>query len=88
MSKCNFGTVQCNGETIRLAEEASPSARAFARCFNDAADGESYIAEWQARGTRPNGERVMVYWQFEQVKGQEQEPDTLDWDAPDRIVEL
>ena len=68
-----FGTVKKDGKEIRLTGDATPSNRVFFGWWGDASEGESYTDEWVADGIDENGNDVQVYWQFDQIKGEEPE---------------
>lgn len=74
-----FGDVTCEGSTYSLTDQAELTNRVFPGWVGDVETGESYTSEWAANATGPDGESYQVVWQFEQVKGKEQEPDMLNW---------
>ena len=78
--KNTFGDVTIDGKIYSLTEQAELTNRVFPGWWGDAESGETYTSEWSARAIGPDGEPYEMIWQFEQVKGSEQEPDTLDWD--------
>lgn len=81
MATTNFGTVNHNGKVITLTDQAVLSNRVFTSWWGDASEGESYTAEYHANGVDENGNDVMVYWQFDEIKGQEPEDESnYPWD--------
>lgn len=76
----DYGSVTYEGVSYRLQEQAEQTCRVFPGWWGDAKAGERYLSEWFAPALSPDGEKVTVYWQFEQIRGNEQEPDSLDWE--------
>jgi hypothetical protein len=88
----NFGTIEHNGKTITLDEQAYLTSRLMNEYGNDLqyqGDGDTYMDEWAAGGHTSNGTKVMVYWHFEICReGVEKEgaysaetlPEDYDWD--------
>lgn len=70
------------GKKITVEDEAVLSNRVFTGWWGDAEEGDEYTAEYHANGTDEDGNSVMVYWQFGEIKGEEVE-DASDypWDA-------
>lgn len=67
-----FGTVTYKGQRLALAEQATPSNRVFSGWWGDAEENDGrYTAEYQASAVDTKGNSYMVYWQFDQIKGQE-----------------
>ena len=84
----NYGTVNYEGQTITLTQDAYQTSRLFDGCFQNAEMGEAYIDEWRAEGVDNQGNEVVVTWHFEQVKGQEMEAEFLPWEDEKSIVEV
>lgn len=84
----DFGTATIDGITYTLTGQAELSNRVFPNWWGDAKEGESYISEWEAPGVDADGNDVIVRWQFDEIKGSETEPDSLDWDSPYSVREV
>ncbi|MDD2749140.1 MAG: hypothetical protein PHX24_03555 [Acidithiobacillus sp.] len=69
-------------------DQADYSNRVFPRWWGDAKEDEYYLAEWCAQAITKNGEKYMIFWQFDEVKGHESSPDDYDWEKIDRIQTL
>jgi hypothetical protein len=69
----NKDTVTFKGKTYSLDTQAEPTSRLFDGGFQSAKEGETYTDEWGAYATGPDGEQVMIVWQWQMVKGQEPE---------------
>lgn len=88
----NFGTIEYNGETITLTEQAHQTNRVLTEYGDDLqwiGNGDSYMTEYEAHGTRADGTEVIVRWHFEIAReGKEvdgaypwwAEEDSYDWD--------
>lgn len=74
-----FGGFVYEGKVFCASEHMHPSDRVFDGCILDAKDGDEYIDEWCAFGFDIKGNRVVLYMTFQQVKGQEVEPENLNW---------
>jgi hypothetical protein len=81
----DFGKVTLDGKTYSMTAQAELTNRVFTGWFGEAAGGETYWSEWSAPAVDTDENEYEVYWQFEQIKGDEQEPDTLNWDDADRV---
>ncbi len=80
-----------NGMKLFVDDNASPSCRVFTGWWGDAEDGEAYTDEWSVDATSEDGSNWKIYWQFEQIRGQEpEEADALPFDDEhiDRIETL
>lgn len=76
----NFGTINQDGNEYTLTQEADYSNRVFPGWYGDAQEGESYTAEFSAAAVDANGDTHRVYWQFDEVKGQERaDAGSYDW---------
>jgi hypothetical protein len=78
----DYGTAILVGERFQLTAEVELSNRIFPGWFGDVETGESYIAEFNAPAIDSKGNRWLLFWQFEQVKGCEEEADSLNWEEP------
>lgn len=77
----DYGIVTYHGKEYRVVEQATLSNRVFPGCFSDAEEGERYISEYVARAVDLRGSEYKVTWQFQEVKFQEQEDESLlPWD--------
>ena len=74
-----FGGYVFEGKVFCGVENMYPSNRLFDGCYSQVEDGEEYVEEWTALGYDIKGNRVQLYMQFKQVKGQEVEPENLNW---------
>lgn len=85
-----FGTVAHEGNVYWLTQHPDYSNRPFGGWWGDAQEGESYTAEFEADAVDGAGDVYRVRWQFEVVKGEEPELDSLDWDeiADVTLVEM
>jgi len=68
------------GEKYAVLCQAELSNRVFAGWWGDAKIGGDYTAEWVAPAIGANGRDYKVIWQFYEVKGEENDPDSYDWD--------
>ena len=80
-------------KNIKLRTEAEPTGRLLPAPYTDfsvAEDGEEYQSEWSAEGEDlVTGEAVRVFWIQSQIKGEELDPDRLDWEnTVDRVEYL
>ena len=75
-----YGTLEHNGKTYMMTGQSELTNRVFPNWWGDAAEGETYISEWFAPAVDVDGNEYQVIWQFDQVRGDEQEPDSLNWD--------
>lgn len=81
-----FGSYEFEGKTYYAARQMEYTNRVFPGCYNDAKDGDEYTSEWSTPGYDENGNRVEIYMEFEEVKGEEVEPENLDWSfEPSRV---
>jgi len=79
---------ECEGENwldkleeIELTLEDQPelTSRLFDGGYQDATEGNEYQQEWSQDATHGE-DKYKIVWQFEQVKGLENEADYLDFD--------
>lgn len=69
----DYGKIEFKGAIIALEEHAGVSYRVYYGGWSSATDGETYLAEYVARGIADNGDSVLVTWQFPLVRGVELE---------------
>lgn len=81
-----FGSYELDGKTYYATRQMELTNRVFPGCYNDAEDGDEYTTEWSAPGYDENGNRVEIYMEFEEVKGEEVEPENRNWySEPSRV---
>ena len=73
--------IEFNGQTYMGDGEAFATGRIFPGCFNDVENGEEYTNEWAEDAIDKDGNNVQIIYHFEDVKGEEPEPDTYDWES-------
>ncbi len=80
MTEIETDTVKFENQKIRIDRDDQPSGRLLPKCHNyhEVEMGDKYWSEWVAYG-RSEDDDVAIYWIFEQSKGEEDEPDMLDW---------
>ena len=83
--KQDFGTATFEGKTYTLDCVAYLTNNVFLGWFGDAAEGESYTAEYEATAHDTDGTNYGIRWQFETVKGQEPE-DESDYPFDDQHI--
>lgn len=66
-------TVTFKNQTYTIDGEGYPTCAVFAHSIHSAADGETYTDQWQDRGTDSHGNRVIITWEWEMVRGEEPE---------------
>nr|DAG15724.1 MAG TPA: hypothetical protein [Caudoviricetes sp.] len=74
-----FGGYVYEGKVYCATRQMELSNRYFPGCYQDAEDGMEYLEEWSAPGYDTKGEKVELFMRFRQVKGQEVEPENLNW---------
>lgn len=67
----NFGSATYKGTLYQLTSQAELTNRVFAGWRGDAGEGDEYTAEWSAYGISPDGDRVVIVWQWTEIKGDE-----------------
>lgn len=77
--ECEFGSYEFEGKTYYAARQMEPTSRLFPGCFNDAEEGEEYTSEYSAPGYDENGTPVEIFMTFTEVKGEEVDPENLNW---------
>ena len=81
-----FGSYDFEGHTYYAARQMELTNRLFAGCYNDAEDGDEYTEEYSAPGYDENGNPVEIFMNFTEVKGEEVDPENLNWSQDaDRI---
>lgn len=74
-----FGSYEFEGQTYYAACQMELTNRLFDGCYNDAEDGDEYTEEYSALGYDENGNPVEIFMAFPQVKGEEVDPENLNW---------
>lgn len=77
--ECEFGSYHFEGKTYYAARQMELTNRLFDGCYNDAEDGDEYISEYSAPGYDETGTPVEIFMAFPQVKGEEVDPENLNW---------
>lgn len=75
-----------DGKDLTVTRQAELTSRLFDGGWHGAKDGEEYIAEWDLIAEDEDSNRYKIVYQFEQVKGEEEEPDSLPWDEVSHIT--
>lgn len=90
-NEMKYGTVDFEGKTYNLKAQADFTNRVIPHIpnnFNDVENGEAFRFEMSAPAVDEEGNEYIVYWIFEDVKGDERELDSFDYDDVDRVEEL
>lgn len=74
-----FGGYVYQGCVYCATRQMTLSNRFFPGSIHHAGDGEEYLEEWSAPGYDTKGKKVELFMRFRQVKGQEVEPENLNW---------
>lgn len=61
------------------ADDAELTNRVFDGSYQDVEPGEQYTVEYAALATDENGVECQIFWQFDDVKGQERQADEYEW---------
>lgn len=77
--ECEFGSYELSGKTYYATRQMEPTSRLFPGCFNDVEEGEEYTSEYSAPGYDENGTPVEIFMTFTEVKGEEVDPENLNW---------
>jgi hypothetical protein len=77
-----------DGRELHVVQQAELTNRVFPGWFGDAKEGEEYTAEYFLVAEDADGERYVIVYQFDEAKGEEDDPDTLPWDEISRITEV
>jgi len=87
----DYGTVEFKGKEYVLDGQADFTNRLInggeGTNFVDAAEGETYTAEFSAPAHDAEGNQHTVYWMHDMTKGDEPELDTLDWSNVSKVRE-
>jgi hypothetical protein len=81
-------TIKFEGKEIELTSEAEYTNRLLNSAYtnyHEAEEGEEFSFEMSAQGIDEEGNEVVVYWIFEDVKGDQKELDEFDYDEVDRV---
>lgn len=81
-----MATVSYQGKNYKLIGDISATNRVFSGWWGDAKNGEEYIAEYSAPAVGDDGEEYVIRWQFDVIKGDEPEDDTLDWENVYQVI--
>lgn len=73
-----------DGEEINL----TTLEREFLGCFEEAEEGEEYVSEYSAPGYDENGNPVEIFMMFTEIKGEEVDPENLNWSQDADRVEV
>lgn len=91
MSEKRYGTVESDGKFYTVTTDAVTTNRVLnnGQDYNDKGDGEIYEFEMSADAIDPEGNGYIVYWVFEDVKGDggKESLDLFDYDVVNRVVE-
>ena len=76
---------------LTIDDEVYPTCRLFDNCFSNANNGEKYITEYACDAVYDDDgeqEEYKIYWQFEEIKGEEREIDQYDWESTKNIYKI
>lgn len=82
------GTVEFKGKHYALIDKAELTNRLFMGWWGDAYEGDEYVSEFSAPAMGQDGCEYCVLWQFDVVKGQEPDDDTLPWQIVHNVVAI
>lgn len=85
----NYGTVVFEGKEFMLTGETDFTNRLLDGSFtnfHEATDGEDFDFEMSAPGVDAEGNEVVVYWIFSDVKNEQKELDEHDYDNVNRVI--
>lgn len=80
-----YGFYYFAGTQYAATAQPELTNRAWDGGWTGAADGDDYTAEWSAPGVDKDGLEVVITWHFEEIKGQENEPENLNWDVVEKV---
>lgn len=81
-----FGSYQFEGKTYYATRQMEFTNREFLGCFEEAEEGEEYVSEYSAPGYDENGNPVEIFMMFTEIKGEEVDPENLNWSqGADRV---
>lgn len=85
-----FDTIIFNDKEYILAEQAEITNRllSYPKNFNDVSEGEEFDFEMSARAYDREGFSYMIYWIFSDIKGNEKELDSFDYDDVADVKQL
>lgn len=83
-----FGTVEFKGKTYWLKAQAEMTNRLMQNAYHEASEGEEYEFEMSSDATDEEGNEYVVYWVFEDIKGEEIELDMYDYSDVDRVEQI
>lgn len=83
-----FGSYQFEGRTYYATRQMEFTNRGFLGCFGEAEEGEEYVSEYSAPGYDENGNPVEIFMMFTEIKGEEADPENLDWSQDADRVEV
>lgn len=82
----DFGSYELDGKTYYATRQMEYTNTAFPGSVFDKYEDGSYWEEWSAPGYDEEGNKVEIFMAFEQMTGEEVEPENLDWySEPDRV---
>lgn len=87
-SKTNFGELEFEGKVYELTDQAECTSRLLPGGYTnyiDAEEGEEYDFEMSCSAKDKQGNEYMVYWIFQDIKGEGKELDSFDYDNVDRV---
>lgn len=77
--------VTFEGKDYTIDDQCFLSNRFFDKSWSGVQEGDEYLSEWCCNGIDENGNKVMVTWQFDTVKGFEPDDDSY-WPWKDRYI--
>lgn len=88
-----FGSYQFEGKTYYATRQMEFTGREFLGCFEEAEEGEEYVSEYSAPeysapGYDENGNPVEIFMMFTEIKGEEVDPENLNWSQDADRVEV
>lgn len=83
-------TIEFNGKSYTLTTDAdfTNGVLNYPKNYNDVEEGEEFDFEMSASATDEEGNRYTVYWIFSDIKGDQKELDSFDYDNIDRVEEV
>lgn len=80
------GSYQFEGKTYYATRQMEFTNRGFLGCFEEAEEGEEYVSEYSAPGYGENGNPVEIFMMSTEIKGEEADPENLNWSqGADRV---
>lgn len=74
-----FGSYQFEGKAYYATRQMEFTSRGSLGCFEEAEEGEGYVSEYSAPGYDENGNPVEIFMMFTEIKGEEVDPENLNW---------